>query len=212
MHGKQAGSVGIAPPCTDVATPPAPCVYGELTERELCEQALRGDHAAWCALVARHDHRILLSLLARGIPLADARELTQQTWTRLLAQQRAGRLARLELPGLAIRQAGFLALDAARRVHSAMEHCAAERVGDSASDPSASVEERLIRREELERVRNELALCAPQARRLFALLYNQPGMPHAEAARQLGLSVQRVRQILCEVRSRLRGALETEPT
>jgi RNA polymerase sigma-70 factor (ECF subfamily) len=39
------------------------------------------------------------------------------------------------------------------------------------------------------------------------LIYENPDLPHAEAAAQVGLSVQRVRQILCEVRKRLRAVL-----
>jgi DNA-directed RNA polymerase specialized sigma24 family protein len=39
-------------------------------------------------------------------------------------------------------------------------------------------------------------------------VYEDPGVPHAEVAVKVGLSVQRVRQILCEVRKTLREALE----
>jgi RNA polymerase sigma-70 factor (ECF subfamily) len=185
----------------------------ERSEPELIERARSGDREAWGALVARHDHRVVLALLARGVRLADARELSHQAWARLIAQQRAGRLERLELPGLAIRQAVFLALDAARAEGAARrraEHDASPVEAAALSDPAASVEERLIRREELQRVRAELARCSPMARRLFALLYRNPGMRHADAARSLGLSVQRVRQTLCEVRARLRSALDEE--
>ena len=35
-------------------------------------------------------------------------------------------------------------------------------------------------------------------------------MDHAEAAARLGLSLQRVRQIVCEVRKKLRDAVEEE--
>lgn len=205
MHSKHAywGSL----PCTDAADRIQVTPRDEPTEPLLAERALRGDPQAWRALVAQHDHRVVVSLLARGLPLAEARELAQQTWTKLLAQQRAGRLERLELPGLAIRQAEFLALDAARRARIASEP--SDPIDPI--DPAASAEARLIRREELARVRDELARCAPKAQQLFALLAEHPGMPHAEAARRLGLSTQRVRQILCEVRARLRAALETEP-
>ena len=210
MHGKELGLVGIAAreSCrADRLT----VTVAELAEPRLLELAEAGDRAAWNALISRHDHRVVVSLVARGLRLQDARELAQQTWTRLIAQQRAGRLARLELPGLAIRQAAFLALDAARaaRGHEGRATDDSER-GQDVTDPAASVEDRLIRREELQRVHAELARCAPHQRRLFALLYGDPGMPHAEAARRLGLSVQRVRQTLCEVRARLRSALETE--
>ncbi|HKE17429.1 MAG TPA: hypothetical protein VKB80_21290 [Kofleriaceae bacterium] len=182
----------------------------EKPEQEIVERARAGDRLAWDVLIARHDHRVVLSLLARGMRMQRARELAQRTWTRLYAQQRAGRLDRLELPGLAIRQAAFLALEDAR-----------SRPPDDASldaapaaaviDPAASIEERLIRRDELRRAHAELERCPPAARRVFTFIHANPGMRHADAARALGLSVQRVRQILCEVRARLRAAIETEP-
>jgi RNA polymerase sigma factor (sigma-70 family) len=203
VHGKQLG-LAMAPEAGAGSVP-----VTALTEVQLCELAQNGDRAAWGELVTRHDHRVVLSLLARGIRIHEARELAQQAWTRLIAQQRAGRLARLELPGLAIRQAAFLALDAARGRRQAQAG-AEDEPADDICDPAASVEERLIRREELQAVQAELARCSPTARRVFAVLYANPGMPHADAARELGLSVQRVRQILCEVRARLRAALETE--
>ena len=181
----------------------------ELSEAELVERARRDDRDAWGALIARHDHRVVLSLVARGIRIGQAREIAQQTWLRLIAQQRAGRLDRLELPGLAIRQAAFLAGDAARRRASGGDDAGATA---EPIDPAATIEERLIQREALDRARAELERCSPVARRVFALLYGNPGMRHAAAARELDLSVQRVRQILCEVRARLRAAIEAEPS
>jgi DNA-directed RNA polymerase specialized sigma24 family protein len=182
----------------------------EKPEEQIVELARTGDRAAWDVLIARHDHRVVLSLLARGVRLHRARELAQQAWTRLYAQQRAGRLDRLELPGLAIRQAGFLALEDARS--RPPEPASLETATELASmiDPAASIEERLIRRDELRRAQAELERCPPGARRVFAFIHANPGMRHADAARELGLSVQRVRQILCEVRARLRAAIETE--
>jgi RNA polymerase sigma factor (sigma-70 family) len=181
----------------------------ELPDDQLAVQALAGDRDAWGALIARHDHKVVVALLARGVALAQARELAHQAWIRLIAQQRAGRLDRLELPGLAIRQASFLALDAARR-RAAGTRGETTADADAVAGPEASIEDRLIGREQLARAEAELARCSPQARKLFALLYGNPGMRHAEAARRLGLSVQRVRQTLCEVRARLRVAIEQE--
>lgn len=200
------GLVAQTPP---LAGPPALSPLAERPEPQLLALAQRGDRDAWGVLIKRHDHRVVLSLLARGLRLDQARELAHQTWIRLIAQQDAGRLERIDLPGLAIRQAGFLALDAVRR----RDPAAHDPLPDTAAvvDPEASIEERLIRREELARVQAELARCSPVARELFALLYGDPEMRHAEAARRLGLSVQRVRQTLCEVRARLRAAIETEP-
>jgi RNA polymerase sigma-70 factor (ECF subfamily) len=198
-----------AQPAHDSAGSELPGAAGS-ADAELIARACAGDRAAWGALIARHDHRVVLSLLARGVALPDARELAQRTWTRLIGQHQAGRLERLELPGLAIRQARFLAVDAARRQRVAAEHVVGSVSGEAVVDESASAEDRLIHREQLARATAALAQCSPAARRVFELLYAHPGMSHRDAAEQLGLSVQRVRQTLCEVRARLRAALEDD--
>src|SRR5262245_60462429 len=82
---------------------------GETAGEDVARAALCGDAEAWSWLIARHDHRVVVALLARGVPLDRARELAQETWLRLMQSQREGRLRELSLPGLAITQARFLA-------------------------------------------------------------------------------------------------------
>ncbi|HRI55030.1 MAG TPA: hypothetical protein PLW65_33060, partial [Pseudomonadota bacterium] len=40
-----------------------------LSEEELRSAALRGDCASWSALIARHNHQVVVSLLGRGLNL-----------------------------------------------------------------------------------------------------------------------------------------------
>src|SRR5262245_31417968 len=80
-------------------------------EAELTARALRGEREAWDALIARHHRRVVVSLLARGLRVDRARELAQETWTRLIQQQQRGLLTELRLPNLALTQAAFLATD-----------------------------------------------------------------------------------------------------
>ncbi|HVY45327.1 MAG TPA: sigma factor-like helix-turn-helix DNA-binding protein, partial [Minicystis sp.] len=174
---------------------------GGASEEEAARLALAGRAEAWDALIARHDRRVVLSLVARGVRLDRARDLAQETWARLVAQQRAGKLERLDLPGLAIAQAAFLARDEARRRRAASDAAPIDAVVELA-DPAAPADERLASREHLDRARAELERCSPAARRVFEAVYEDPDAPHAEAAARLGLSVQRVRQTLCEVRAR----------
>src|SRR5271154_1359446 len=82
----------------------------DMDERTLCERALHGDTASWSALVQKHNHRVVVALLARGIPIDRAKDIAQDAWLRLVEQQREGRLSHLQLPGLAITQATFLFL------------------------------------------------------------------------------------------------------
>ena len=186
------------------AAPMAP--LAELPEERVVALALGGQREAWDALIASHGHRVLVSLLARGARVDIARDLAQETWSVLIARQRAGQLDRLELPGLAITQAHFLLLE-----HRRASARAASPLDDASAppDPAPSAEDRLLSRQQLARAHDELQRCPPRARDVFALVYDNPGLPHAEAARRTGLSVQRVRQTLCEVRARLRAVLES---
>jgi RNA polymerase sigma-70 factor (ECF subfamily) len=170
---------------------------------------------AWNALVARHDHRVVVSLLARGVRIDRAKDIAQEAWMRLLEQQRAGRLTHLSLPGLAIAQAAFLSLEAARREGSrrvavSLDAEDAPREATDLVDPAADAEARLLTTERVDQAERVLAGCSPSARAVFRLAYGGEGLSHADVAKQVGLSLQRVRQILCEVRGKLRVALEGE--
>jgi RNA polymerase sigma-70 factor (ECF subfamily) len=181
---------------------------GEIMEEPtLCARALAGDTAAWNALVHQHNHRVVVSLLARGVRIDRARDLAQDAWLRLIEQQREGRLAHLSLPGLAIAQAGFLALEEARRARRT-DPADAGDVAAGLADPAANAETRLLAEERLARAEAVLARCSPSARRVFRLVYGDECMSHAEVAAQVGLSLQRVRQIVCEVRKLLRAEIE----
>jgi DNA-directed RNA polymerase specialized sigma24 family protein len=176
-----------------------------LTEQELSARALAGCRHSWDALIARHDRTVVLALLARGVRLAHAREAAHEAWVRLLMRQRAGGLERLELPGLAIKQAWFCALDGARR---RADEGRAPVCSEAALDEGGDLEERLWGRQRLELAREALDRCSPTARRAFLLSQGSPPRSCPEIASELGLSVQRVRQILTEVRATLRRALE----
>jgi RNA polymerase sigma-70 factor (ECF subfamily) len=211
---------GFSAPTESTAMPtPAPRTAASppsvADERTLCAKALAGEVEAWNALIAKHDHRVVVSLLARGVRVDRARDLAQEAWIRLVEQQRAGRLAELKLPGLAIAQAAFLSLEAARRDGSRGEPMSihADDAGGAAidvADPAANAEARMITSERVERAERVLAGCSPSARNVFRLAYSGDGLSHAEVAKRVGLSLQRVRQILCEVRAKLRDALEGE--
>lgn len=158
----------------------------------------------WDDAIRRHDRRVYLSVLAVGLTPERAREVTQAAWMRLMEQHGRGALADVELPGLAIRQARFLALNELARAK------VERRVLAAVPDPPAVPDsERLVgSRQEIERVLAALATCSPQARKVFRLIYATPGGTAAAAARELGLSLQRIRQILCETRGHIRRALE----
>ncbi|MEJ7600607.1 MAG: sigma-70 family RNA polymerase sigma factor [Kofleriaceae bacterium] len=158
----------------------------------------------WDAAIREHDRRVYLSVLALGFAPEHARDIAQATWTRLIEQGARGALGELELPGLAIRQARFLALNDIRRAKRELRLQAAVPEQAPALDP----EHQVGSRQDIDRVLAALATCSPTARKVFHLAYATPGGNAAVAAKELGLSLQRVRQILCETRVFLRRAID----
>ncbi len=172
-------------------------------ESETEAAARFGDRAAWSKLIARHNRRVMLSLLAQGVLPSHAKEIAQEAWLRLITQADAQKLERLELPGLAIRQAMFLARSDARKAGNNTVP-----LDEAPEGRSESPELALISRERLLKARERLNDFSPSARSIFDQLYGDPHLSHAELAAHAGLSVQRVRQIICEVRKVLRVELE----
>ena len=165
--------------------------------------------ALWGPIIREHNHRVVLSLLAMGVPLDRAQELAQRTWTKLIEKRRVGALERMEFPGLALKQARFFALDELRKRsadHSRFDELEAQTIRDERADP----EDQLLKREELTSALRAVRRCSPSAQRVFRAVYEDPTVPHAQIAESLGLSVQRVRQVLCEVRKEIRSALEAD--
>jgi RNA polymerase sigma factor (sigma-70 family) len=209
------GAVGALSPCSPMSSaqlvarlPLAPAaVPAAPGDVELCSRALAGSGEAWSALFTRHNHRVVVALLARGVRIDRAKELAQDAWILLIERQRAGRLERLILPGLVVAQAVFLARDDARLAPSARPHLPLADAEDHLVDLGRE-EQRLLSRDQLAHAGTVLATCSDSAQRVFRLLYERPRMGHREVAERVGLSVQRVRQILCEVRKKLRAALE----
>ena len=160
----------------------------------------------WGDAVRQHDRKVFLSVLALGVSPDTAREIVQAAWTRLMERHAAGALPELELPGLVIRQARFLALNEHQRNKTEKRVLAA--VPDP---PDAPALDRVVDgKREVERVLAALATASPTAKRVFRLVYATPnGSPEA-AAREVGLSLQRVRQILCETRKHIRTTIEKE--
>ena len=158
----------------------------------------------WEGLIAKHDHAVVLALLSKGLRIHEARELSHDAWSRLFEQRRAGKLPTMELPGLAIRQALFLAADflrARRRLGQGLE--TVELV-----DPHCGPEVRVQLRQLLKRTEAAAGKLSPRAQTVFATVMTHPETPQTELAGRLGISLQRLRQSLCEVRARLKAAME----
>lgn len=159
----------------------------------------------WKQAVAEHDHPLIIALLAAGLRLDEAREVAQEAWLRVMESAAAGRLERVELPGLVIRQASFLVADR-QRARRLRNPAPAHEVEALAASETA--EEHTHARELLAVVDAELATASPRARGVFFAVLNAPDSGHRALAEKEGLSLQRFRQVLCEVRARLRRVVE----
>jgi RNA polymerase sigma-70 factor (ECF subfamily) len=182
-------------------------------DRELEALALAGGRDAWGELARRHTRRVVVALLARGATLELAEDVTQEAWLRLIMNQQAGRLASVSLPGLAIAQADWL-LRERRRTEARRDSLAGPAIPltelDASREPAAMSPDPasvVVGQDRLERVWTELQRCPPRARAVFHAVYSAAGRSQNEVADEMGLSLQRVRRILCEVRARLRSAL-----
>jgi RNA polymerase sigma factor (sigma-70 family) len=171
-----------------------------------------GDRVDWNDLMRRHGHRVVVSLLGRGVAVDRAKDLAQDAWMRIIAQHQAGRLPTMRVPGLVVAQALFLARDEARRRRrrDALSAPVLEARSDEPAQAHAPLERRVAAREDLRRVLEVVAASYPSARNVFALSYGPRALGPAEIAAELGLSCQRVRQIICELRKRLRDELRDE--
>jgi DNA-directed RNA polymerase specialized sigma24 family protein len=158
----------------------------------------------WDAAVRAWNARVVASLLALSVPFDQAEEVASQAWQRLIEHERAGQLTEIKLPGLAIQQARFLALSWLRERRR--EVVLTDDLAETAGDP----ERALIARRDVETALRVLAGCSSSARAVFYHLYDDPPPSHEVVAARVGLSLQRVRQILCEVRKKIRAALESK--
>lgn len=164
----------------------------------------------WDAVMRQHGRRVIVSLIAKGLRPERAKELAQDAWLRVIQSHRAGRLDRLELPGVVLAQANFLLLDDRRKLQRRAPHdYAAERASGTSSelDPDG-LERQVLARDQLRRIQAVVSAAHPNTRRVFDLLYGGRALSQAEIAQELGLSTQRVRQIVCELRKRIRNELE----
>ena len=165
------------------------------------EAARTGDRAAWSTVVARYHTRVVSIFIGYAIAHARATELSQDVWLKLFLRARQGLIEVLSLPGLAIREARYRALDELRGLRRSGPVADLDSVPLEAPEPSA--EEQASRKSELHQARRMLR-ALPKRQKQVMLLAAVRGTPHAEVAAQLGISTVRAKQTLSDARQRLR--------
>ncbi|MBC8067909.1 MAG: sigma-70 family RNA polymerase sigma factor [Deltaproteobacteria bacterium] len=199
-------AIPLAPELADTAGADVLELGAELLGLRVAEREAVPASIPWDSLIEQHGRRVVVTLLGRGIPLERAKELADDAWVRIIQQHRAGRLPELRIPGIVIMQALFLARDVQRQQmrRAAVDARFAPDLGGGLGE---DVEQRMLAREQLRRIAKVVEAASPSARRVFELSYGENSVPAPEIAEQLGISLQRVRQIGCELRKRIRAVV-----
>lgn len=179
------------------------------TDEKLVARTLAGDRNAFRALVERHYnavYRLCRSILRHA---DDAEDATQEVFVRVheALGQFAGRgafgawLRRLTV-NHCLNRVQTAASRAASRSYS-LDLLAETLPASEMDDP----EERLLRAEEIERIRQELDYL-PESQRVALALRLLEGLSYEEIAEMMGVPVNSVRSWLHRGRARLREALQ----
>jgi len=178
-----------------------------MRDREIVERCKRGDRLAWAELFRKQDRR-LLRIFARSAPGADAMDLRQQVWLKLVEKDALARL-RLERDG---------ALDAffarvARRValdHRREQEPVLPGVMSGGRDPEAEA----VRAEEREQLAAALCRVVRGSRRDFDILRShlRDGLGATEIAGMgVGLTPKGVSSLLNRALPRVAAELGRPP-
>ncbi len=178
---------------------------------EVVERALAGDKKAWNLVVAAH-HAAVVAYVQRRWPLVHARrgaeDVVQESWFRLFRRIEDGvagrkeRVPRLVLPGIARRQARFVALEWLQR--------RAEDQGDDLDGPDdrQGPDDEAAAREMFRRMERALAKLPARERLAWSLYYEEERTP-AEIALKMGLGSEgAARTMISRARKHLLALME----
>jgi RNA polymerase sigma factor (sigma-70 family) len=154
---------------------------------ELVTRARDGDRQAWDALVDRYAPLIWAICRRYRLDRADAEDLGQSVWLRLLE-----RLEKIRDPAAL---AGWLTTTAQRecirllRTRRPQPAGYVPDVGDVPDDQSGMAEQELLAAEREAALREALARLPAYCQRLVTLLCADPSVPYAEISGRLGIAV-----------------------
>ena len=163
-------------------------MYDDLQVTDLVTRARHGDQQAWDALVDRHAPLIWSICRRYQLGAADAQDVAQTVWLRLIDQ-----LDKIRDPAAI---AGWLAtttrreccrvLRAARRPQATWPELDAETIPDV---QARTAEQELLAAERYAALREALAQLTPREQQLIAVLTADPPVPYAEISARLGIPV-----------------------
>jgi RNA polymerase sigma factor (sigma-70 family) len=174
-------------------------------DADLVARALGGDRAAWRALYIAHKDFVFRVALRYLGDEAEARDVTQDVFVRILASPGAYRPTASFRTWLYRAVANRCLNERARARNRRESFDAADALG-GAPDAGATPEERLSRAQEQARVRDAIARL-PDRQRLAVVLSRFEGLSYEEIAEALGATVSSVESLLFRARENLARAL-----
>lgn len=159
----------------------------------LVASAARGDEAAWAALVDRYTPLVLSVIRAHGLSRADAADVNQTVWLRLVEH-----LDRLAQPAAL---AGWLATTTRRECYRQLrigrrtqpfdpyDDSAEAHAGVFLLVDSTAPDEDLLRAERQQALREGFAQLPPRCRELLALMTAEPPVSYREIGERLRIPV-----------------------
>lgn len=160
--------------------------------------------ADWELYYRSHNHGIWKFFVSVGIPPHRARDLSHEVWARLIDRWRDGAFAEIKMPGLAQKQAEYLAWRYLRRSRRLSFSNVVELSDRRTARLMEDGELKFVSRETLQHVLREVGQCRKTLRLVFEKTYSPPCLTPAEVAAELGCSTEYVHQCLAELRNRLR--------
>jgi RNA polymerase sigma factor (sigma-70 family) len=154
---------------------------------QLAERAIAGDESAWGRLVERYAPLVWAVCLRSGVTRADAEDVVQVVWLRLLEHLPRIKVA-AALPGWLVtttRRECVHHLRSARARGRRETSAPVELVPDARSD----LDEELLRAERHDALRRAFAQLDERCRRLLAALMSQPAPSYTTVSAELAMPI-----------------------
>jgi RNA polymerase sigma factor (sigma-70 family) len=163
-------------------------MYGELQVTDLVTRAKDGDQQAWDELIERHAPLIWSICHRYQLRAADAEDVAQTVWLRLVDQLDKVRDPAAIAGWLATttRRECCAALRAAPRRQATWRELDAETIPDK---QACTAEQELLAVERNTALREALAQLTPRDQQLIAILAVDPPVPYTEISARLGIPV-----------------------
>jgi RNA polymerase sigma factor (sigma-70 family) len=179
-----------------------------VSEERLVSQCLRGESAAWSALVDRYKNLVSAIIRRSGTPAADAADVSQAVWIDIYTQ-----LAQLRNPSSLRFWIGTITRHKCyhwgRRESRRRVRPWDQRRALTLEDPSPPADEVLERLDRQQEIREAIHDLSPRCRELLTLLFlDDPPRPYTEVASRLHLAVGSIGFLRSTCLDRLRQSLE----